>query len=163
MAKAKKTQKTSTGLAPLWSSSWPDFDRVFENFRRDLEKSFSSFPSFSAAKFPKLPETSCDIIDEGSNFVVKVDMPGVKKNEIDLNVTENSIEISAKHKEEAEEKRKNYLRKERSHLSYFRTVPLPDKVVSSKTTAKLTDGVLNITLPKEKPTPRPTKRSVSIQ
>ncbi len=164
MAKAKKTsKKSSTGLAPLWTSGWPNLDRVFENFRHDLEKSLSSFPTIPMPQLPKLSETSCDIIDEGSRLVVKVDMPGVKKNEIDLNVTGNSIEISAKHKEEAEEKKKNYLRKERSQLSYFRAIPLPERVVSDKTSAKLTDGVLNITLPKERPTPKPSKRSVNIQ
>ena len=68
-----------------------------------MERAFSSFPSISV---PKIPETSCDIIDEGNQFRVKMDVPGVKKNEINLNVTDNSLEISAEHKEESEEKEK---------------------------------------------------------
>ncbi|MFB5597618.1 MAG: Hsp20/alpha crystallin family protein [Nitrosopumilaceae archaeon] len=164
MAKAKKpVKKKSPTPSPFWSSSWADIDRTFDNFRRDLEKSFASFPAITMPSFPKMPETTCDIIDEGKQLRVKVDIPGVKKNEIDLNVTDNSVEISAKHKEEEEEKKKNYLRKERSQVSYYRTIPLPEKVLSGKTKAKLTDGVLNITLPKSKPTPKPKKKSVSVQ
>jgi HSP20 family protein len=87
----------------------------------------------------------------------------VKKKDIDLNITDNSVEISAEHKEEAEEKKKNFLRKERSEVSYYRTLPLPEKIVSDKATAKLTDGILNIVLPKSRPTPTPKKKSITIQ
>ena len=112
--------------------------------------------------FPKMPETSCDVIDEGKQLLIKADVPGIKKNEIDLNVTDNSIEISAEHKAEKEEKKKNYLRKERSQVSYYRTVPLPEKVKSSQAKAKLTDGVLTVTIPKTKPTPKPKKKSIRV-
>lgn len=103
------------------------------------------------------------MVDEGKQFKVTMDVPGVKKNEIKLNVTENSLEVSAQHKEESEEKKKNYLQKERSQVSFYRTLPLPDKVVSGNTKAKLTDGVLEIILPKIKPTSKPKKRTVSVQ
>ncbi|MFB5609908.1 MAG: Hsp20/alpha crystallin family protein, partial [Nitrosarchaeum sp.] len=107
--------------------------------------------------------TSCDVIDEGSQFRVKMDVPGIKKNEIKLNVTENSIEVSAEHKEESEKKKTNYLRKERSHVSYYRSLPLSEKILSDKVSAKLTDGVLDIVLPKSKPTETQKKKSVSVQ
>ena len=144
----------------IWSSSWEDIDKSIENLRKDMEKAFSSFPSIT---MPKMSETSCDVIDEGNQFRVKMDVPGVKKNEISLNVTDNSLEVSAEHKEESEEKKKNYLRKERSHISYYRTLPMSEEVVSGKVKAKLTDGVLDIILPKTKPTKIQRKKSVSIQ
>ena len=133
-----------------------------------MEKSFSSFPSFrfpsiAMPPMPKFPETTCDVIDEGKQLRVKMDVPGVKKNEIDLNVTDNSIEISAGHKEDKEQKKKNFLRKERSEVSYYRTIPLPEKVHSGKAKAKLSDGVLDVTLPKITPTAKPKKRSVHVQ
>ncbi len=163
MAKIKKASKKKVpGLIPSWGSSWVEMDRAFGNFRRDLEKSFSSFPSITIPSFPKIPETTCDVIDEGKQLLIKVDIPGVKKNEIDLNVTDNSIEISAEHKAEKEEKKKNYLRKERSQVSYYRTVPLPEKVKSSQAKAKLLDGVLAITIPKAVPTPKPKKKSIRV-
>ena len=76
-----------------------EFDRVFENFRNDLEKSFSSFPRIDFSSFPKLAQSGCDVIDEGNQFRMKMNMPGLKKNEIKLNVTDNSIEVIGEHKE----------------------------------------------------------------
>jgi len=152
--------KKSTELAPAWSFDWPSFDRAFDNFRREFERSFASFPAISAAH--RAPAT-CDIVDEGDKYAIKLDMPGIKKNEIKLNVFDNSLEVSAQHKEEEEEKKKNYVRKERSEVSYYRTIPLPEKIVSGKAQAKLSDGVLNITVPKSTPSPKPQSTEISVQ
>ena len=107
MAKSKNPPKKSTGIAPFLTSSWMDIDRSIDNLRKDMEKAFSSFPSIS---MPKMPEAFCDVMDEGNQFRVKMDIPGVNKKDIKLNVTDNSLEISAEHKEESEEKKKNYLK-----------------------------------------------------
>ena len=160
MAETKNPPKKSTGITPFWTSSWTDIDRSIENLRKDMEKTFSSFPS---THMPKMSQTSCDVIDEGNQFRVKMDVPGIKKNEVKLNVTDNSLEVSAEHKEESEEKKKNYLRKERSQVSYYRSLPLSEKIIAGKVMAKLTDGVLDVTLPKSKPTEIQKKKSISIQ
>jgi len=65
--------------------------------------------------------------------------------------------------ESSEEEKKNYLRKERSEVSYYGTLPLQENVASDKVKAKMTDGVLEVILPKTKPTPKPKKRSVTVQ
>jgi HSP20 family protein len=160
MTETKITPKKSTGIAPFWTSSWADMDKSIENLRRDMEKTFSSFPSIH---MPKMSQTSCDVIDEGNQFRVKMDVPGIKKNEVSLNVTDNSLEVSAEHKEESEEKKKNYLRKERSQVSFYRSLPLSEKINADKVIAKLTDGVLDITLPKSKPTEIQKKKTVLVQ
>ena len=174
--KSKTQRKPATTSLPSVPSSlhstWDELDRAMQNFRQDMERAFERpfsfhrphFPEIpSFPEFPKMPETSCDVIDEGNQLRVKMDVPGVKKNEISLNVTDNSIEMKAGHKESSEEKKKNYLRKERSEVSYYRTLPLPENVVSGKAKAKMTDGVLEVILPKEKPTPKPKKRSISVE
>jgi HSP20 family protein len=160
MVKDEAKQKT-TELVPVWPFNWSSLDRAFDGFRRELEKSFASFPAFPS--MPKISQISCDIVDEGDKYVIKTDMPGIKKDEVKLNVSDNSLEISVQHKEEEEEKKKNYVRKERSEISYYRTLPLPEKVVSVKTQAKLTDGVLNITIPKAVPTPKPKSKNIQVQ
>ncbi|MGD2107616.1 MAG: Hsp20 family protein [Nitrosopumilaceae archaeon] len=116
MAISKKPAKKSEPVA-LWKSRLTDMDRVFDNFRRDLEKSFAAFPEISFPRFQGILETSCDIVDEVNQLRVTMDMPGIKKNEIEVNVTDNAIEVTGEHKEE--EKKKNYLRKERHHISYY--------------------------------------------
>lgn len=161
MAKSKDKSK-ETSIAPF-ASSWADVDKTIENFRKEMEHAFSSFPSIQLPSFPKMSQTSCDVIDEGKHLRIKMNVPGIKKDEISLNVTDNSLELSAEHKEESEEKKKNFLRKERSQVSYYRTLPLPEKVVSGRVSAKLSDGVLDIILPKATPAPEAKKKSVSVQ
>jgi len=158
MSKTKKLTKTNSAVTTSGISNWLDIDRSIDNLRKELEKAFSSFPSLS---MPTVPHTSCDVIDEGNQFRIKMNAPGIKKNEIKLNVTDNSVEVTGEHKEE--EKKKNYLRKERHSISYYQTIPLSEKILPDQVKAKLTDGVLDITLPKIKPTPTPKKRSVNIQ
>lgn len=155
---AKKLAKSSSAVTPSLTSNWFDIDKSINNLRQEMEKAFSSFPSIS---MPKMPPTSCDIIDEGNQFRVKMDMPGIKKKDLKLNVTDNSIEVTGEHKEE--EKKKNYLRKERHSVSYYQTIPLSEKILPDKVKAKLTDGVLEVTLPKNKPTPTPKKKFVNVQ
>ena len=167
MAKTKSKKSQTRGLTPYWGPSWADMENSIENFKKDMEKSFTSFPSFkmpslSVPQMPKFPEASCDVIDEGKQLRVKMDVPGVKKNDVELNVTDNSLEIKAGHKESKEEKKKNFLRKERSEVSYYRTIPLPEKVQSGKAKAKLTDGVLDVVIPKITPTAVPKKRSIRV-
>jgi HSP20 family protein len=143
--------------------SFSGFDRVFDNFRKDMEKSFLSFPRMEIPSFLKLQESSCDVIDEGKQLRVKMNVPGVTKKDVNLNVTDNSLEVSAEHKEESEEKKKNFIRKELSQVSYYRTLPLPDKISSGKVRAKLSDGVLEVILPKSKPTSIQKKKSIKVQ
>jgi HSP20 family protein len=160
----KDENKQKTELATGWPFNWSNLDRTFDDFRREFEKSLTAFPNFPGFKaMPRVSSLSCDIVDEGDKYVIKAEIPGVKKDEIKLNVFDNSLEISAQHKEEEEEKKKNYLRKERSEISYYRVLPLPEKVFSDKTQAKLTDGVLNIILPKTAPTTKPKSTSVHVQ
>jgi len=159
MAKKPVKKLVSAPQLPHFS----DFDRVFDNFRRDLEKSFFSFPRIDFPSFPKFQESTCDVIDEGKQFRVKVNVPGVTKKDIVLNVSDNAMEIHAEHREKSEEKKKNYLRKERSEISYDRVLPLPEKIVQGKVKSKLVDGVLEITLPKSKPTSVKKKKSIKVR
>ncbi len=162
MAKAKKSiKKRFPSLTPQSLFDWSNMDMAFDNFRREFQNALNSFRAMP--QFTPTITTTCDVIDEGDRFVIRVDLPGIRKKDIDLNVTDNSIEISASHKEEESEKRKNYLWKERSDVSYYRLLPLPEKVISGKTKAKLTDSTLNVTIPKATPTPKPKKKSVTIQ
>lgn len=168
MVKGNSKKTPPRGLTPYWGPSWDDMEKSIENFKKDLEKSFATFPSFrvpslAVPKMSQFPETSCDVIDEGGQLRVKMNIPGIKKNEVKLNVADNSIEITAGHKEAKEDKKKNYLRKERSEVSYYRTLPLPEKVYSGKAKAKLNDGVLEVVLPKITPTSKPQKRLIHVQ
>jgi HSP20 family protein len=159
-----KDIKQKTELAPSWPFNWSNLDRTFDDFRKEFERALTAFPSFPGFRtMSRVSSLSCDMVDEGDKYIVKAELPGVKKDEIKLNVFDNSLEISAQHKEEEEEKKKNYIRKERSEISYYRVLPIPDKILSDKTQAKLIDGVLNITLLKATPTTKPKSASIQVQ
>jgi len=161
MDKPKKSETSEPSIVPFWRQGWTELDRVFDNFRKDFERTLwfpaMSFPSFSVSSL------SCDVADEGDRYVITTEMPGVSKQDVKLNVSDNTVEISAEHKEEEEEKKKNYVRKERKSVSYHRTLPLPEKVDSSKATAKLNNGILTVEIGKVNPTPKPKRASIPVQ
>lgn len=96
-------------------------------------------------------------------FVVTADLPGMEKDEVGINILDSELEISAEHKESKEEKKEDYISKERSQVRYRRTIALPNEIVGSKVTAKMTNGILTIDLPKKNPAKTEESLSVKIQ
>ena len=145
----------------FWNMPLALNDLFSDNLGMDFEKFFNHFharPLF----FPRTISTSCDIEDLGKELLVKVDLPGITKKDIKLDISENSVEISARHKDESKKNNKNFLKKERTELSYYRVLPLPVKVLSAKAKAKLSDGILSVIIPKVNPT-KQKKNSITIE
>lgn len=157
-----KSDTQEHSVVPFWRQNWADLDRVFDNFRREFERTVSSFPALNLPPM-SMASMSCDVLDEGDRYIIHAEMPGVEKKDVKLNVSDNSAEIAVEHKEESEEKRKDYLRKERKAISYYRKLPLPEKVDSSKAQAKLSNGVLSVEIPKVNPTPKPKSKDIPVQ
>jgi len=152
----------SHSMEPSFRTGWPELDRVFDVLSRDFDRAFPTFP-LVRSPFTSISSFPYDMVDEGDKFVIKAEMPGVNKEDIKLNLTENNIEISAEHREAEEETKKNYLRRERREISYQRSFPFPERVDPSKTKAKLENGILNIEVPKVTPTPQPKSTSVPVE
>ena len=151
-------------LMPFWCSGF-ELDKVFDNFKKDFEQMLTPTLGTRPSLFPNMFESSmaCNLVDEGDKFVITADMPRIRKEEINLNVGDDYIEISAEHKESEEEKKKKYIRKEQTEISINRRMPLPEKVKSTNVKAKLDHGVLTIALPKENPTPQPKSTKIEIE
>ena len=91
-----------------------------------------------------------DIKETENSVIASVEVPGVEKKDIELNVTENSIEVKVEKKAEKEVKEKgSYSYKSRSH-SFYRALPLPAEVKSSEAKAEYKNGVLTVEIPKVK-------------
>jgi HSP20 family protein len=149
-------------IVPFWRSGFDDLDRVFDNFKKDFEGLIS--PSFVTKPLHIFESTpACDLVDEGDKFVITADMPRIKKEEINLDVGDDYIDISAEHKESEEEKKKKYIRKEHREFSIHRRMSLPDRVKPSDVKAKLNNGILTIEIPKEKPTPQPKTTKIKVE
>lgn len=89
-----------------------------------------------------------DVEERGNDIVVTADMPGMDKDDIRINVTdENVLEISAEKKAEAKKAEKGYVRHERTYNRYYRAIRLPVPVDKTKAKASYKDGVLEVTMP----------------
>jgi len=95
-------------------------------------------------------EPRVDIEDQGSYLVLYMDMPGFRKNEIKIIITEDFVEVKAEKGEERvrEEESKRYLQRERVYKRAYKRVELPVKVRTDNARARLEDGVLIVYLPK---------------
>lgn len=93
---------------------------------------------------------SIDLSESDESLEVKMDLPGIKPEEIDIEVTGDTLRIRGERKEEKEEKGKTYHRIERRSGSFSRSLRLPCTVKEDKVAAEYHDGVLSIMLPKTK-------------
>jgi HSP20 family protein len=91
-----------------------------------------------------------DIAETPESVVIKAEVPGVNPKEIEVSVNENTLTLRGEKKDEKEEKGKNFHRIERSYGAFSRTITLPCPVDGTKAEAESRDGVLAITLPKQK-------------
>jgi HSP20 family protein len=103
-----------------------------------------------------------DITEDEKEYVIKAELPDVKKEDIKLTVEDNVMTISGERKYEKEEKGKKYHRVERAYGSFMRSFTLPEAADGSKVSAEYKDGVLNVRLPKsEKAKPKSIEVKVS--
>jgi len=89
-----------------------------------------------------------DLFEDKDDIVVKAELPGIEKNDIDVNLTDHTLTIRAEKKKQNEIKEEHYYRSERSYGSFTRTLELPAGVQRDKVTANYNNGVLEIRLPK---------------
>lgn len=91
-----------------------------------------------------------EMLDKGKDYQIKAEIPGVKKENLDINVDKNYLTINAEKKEETTEEDRAYKKTEFRYGTYSRTVYFPEEIDVEKTEAKLEDGILKIDAPKRK-------------
>lgn len=139
------------------------FDRWFENFIPGglLRSRRSEWPSWGELTAPfeaRMPKV--DVIDRDEEVMVRAEIPGVDKNDLDVTVADNVVTIKAESKQEKKEEKGDYYRCEISRGAFARTIALPHNVDASGAKAKFKDGVLELTLPKTEKTKR---RSIKVE
>jgi HSP20 family protein len=122
----------------------------WEPFFRDLEKYF--FDEDLVPLFPtlKISEIAADIWEDEKNVYVDLALPGINIENVDIEVEDNILKVSGKAEEKKEEKKENYYRKEIRRGAFQKVLHLPAKVSEEGASATYKDGILHITLPKEK-------------
>ena len=122
-----------------------EFDRMFDQ------------PGWRAFRWPALRDRTAaevaawspqvDVFERDNRLVTKVDLPGLKKEDVKVEIADGRLTITGERKTEAEEKKENYYRCEREYGSFYRAVPLPEGVNTGDVQATFTDGVLEVTVP----------------
>ncbi|WP_297508648.1 Hsp20/alpha crystallin family protein [Thermococcus sp.] len=107
-------------------------------------------------------EPFADIFDKGDRFVITVELPGVRKEDIKLRVTEDTVYIEAQVRREKELEREGAIRIERYYSGYRRVIRLPEEVIPEKAKARYNNGVLEIEIPKKRPS-KPEKEGFEVK
>ncbi len=133
----------------------------FEEMRRMQERLNRLFEEFT--RMPELREVRLtmpiDVIDEGDQIRVVADVPGFRKEDIEVYFENGDIVIKAERREETEEKGRDYIRKERRMGRFYRRIPLPADVDTEGVKARYANGVLEVILPRK----RRDRKSIPIE
>ncbi|RLJ71040.1 heat shock protein Hsp20 [Hydrogenivirga caldilitoris] len=126
---------------------WTPFAEL-ERIRREFDRLLEDVFPVSEKEQALIPPV--DVYETDSEVVIKAELPGVKKEDIDVTIKENTVHLKAERKEEKEEKTENIHRVERYYGVIERVIPLPTEVKTEEAKAEYKDGVLEIRVPKVK-------------
>jgi HSP20 family protein len=115
-------------------------DDLFE----DLFREFFATPETGVGPL----EPAAEVAESDGDVIVKLEVPGVEKDQLHVSVTEDEVTVRGETRKETEEKKKNYYRQEIRYGAFQRTMALPAEVDPAKASAELKDGMLKLTLPK---------------
>jgi HSP20 family protein len=130
-------------------TGWPGFGRL-SDLRDEIDRLFES-PLTELTRTSQLLSgwtPALDVYEDKENFTVKAELPGMKKEEIEVSLHEGMLSISGERKSESKHEDAEVYRTERFFGRFQRTVNLPAAVAAEKVKAAYQDGVLTITLPK---------------
>ena len=133
---------------------------MMRRFTKDMERLFEDFQGFGfpnffrtdVLRFPTefknvawIPQI--EVLQNNGQFMVRADLPGLTKDDVKIEVTDNVMTISGERKEENEEKREGFYRSERRYGSFYRQILLPEGANTDNAVATFSNGVLEITMP----------------
>ena len=123
------------------------FDNLEKNLFGDFMSNFSQFGT--------------DIVDQGDQFVLQAELPGFDRKDISIDIINSFLTIRAEHREDREETKNSFVRRERRYGSFSRGFDVTG-IKTSEIKAKYENGILELNLPKAEPTPEPKARKIDI-
>lgn len=148
--------------------------QMMRRFTKNMERLFEDFqgfgfPTFFKTDFPPfrmefdnvqwVPQI--EVLQNNGQFMVRADLPGLTKDDVKVEVTDDLLTLSGERKEEKEEKREGFYRSERSYGSFYRQIPLPEGAMTENAKATFEKGVLEITIPASKVEPSTRKLEIT--
>ena len=154
-------------------------DNIFDTFRRDIEDTMMPWSSsLWGWRVPSLLTTEeddqdqtmvrmpiFDMVNKEDRYELKIEIPGIEKENVKVKATKDSVEISGEQskEEESQDGTKRFVYNERSYSSFYRKIPIPEEILSSKVSAKMSNGILHIEIPKKNPTTLEEGTTVEIK
>ncbi|MFW5946006.1 MAG: Hsp20/alpha crystallin family protein [Candidatus Natronoplasma sp.] len=129
-------------------SPFQEMDSIFEDLDRTLDRFFGR-PLRERARREGMRAPALDMRDIGEKYLIEAEIPGIDKDDIEIELRDGSMVIQAETTEETEEEGEDYLRKERGYRSFYRQLPVPEEVEEDEIKAELKQGILTIDLPKK--------------
>jgi HSP20 family protein len=120
------------------------FDRLFDEWLDGRERAWTP---------------AVDVVREDGHLVVRADLPGIKPEEVKIEVEDDILTVSGEHRESKEEKDKHYVRRERRYGSFSRSMTLPKGITVKDIKAETHNGVVEVTIPLPE---QPKKETVTI-
>jgi HSP20 family protein len=145
-----------------WSDPFFELENIQKQMNQLFDFSLSRGPGGDTTLLGGQWAPAVDVYDSKDNLLVKADLPGLTKDEIEVSIQENHLVLKGEKKKDHEIKEENYFKTERYYGSFFRTIPLPSEIDAAKVEAKYQDGVLTLTLPKKEEA-KPKQITINVQ
>jgi len=138
---------------------------LMKRFSEEMDRLFGDFGLGRGLVPPALMNVACanwspqvEMFERDGELVVRADLPGLKKDDVKVEFTDDGLAIEGERRAEREEKGEGYYRSERSYGNFYRLLPLPDGVNPEDASAKFQNGVLEVTMPARKKMTRAKKK-----
>jgi HSP20 family protein len=142
-----------------------EMDRLFADFNFGRDWLAPSLGDLAPRGFGDIGQTlwspQVEMFERDGQLIVRADLPGLTRDDVKVEVTDNSINLSGERKSEREEKDAGYYRSERSYGSFYRSIPLPEGVNADDANATFKNGVLEIAM--AAPQAKPRGRQLEIK
>lgn len=128
----------ATGL-----TRWRPFAEL-EDLRGRIDRMSTDIENGEARRW----NLALDVIERDDKYVLRANIPGIKPDEVKIEVEDDVLTVSGEHEESEEERKGNYVRRERRYGSFSRSVTLPKGVTADEVEARIQDGVVEVSIPK---------------
>jgi len=182
MSNQNTGKKNGSGIVPSRGSSTQqlahrnpthlanNLDRMLEDFRTSFNQLMTPLvtspwiadPLYASALIPDWTETSMamlparypvlDVVDEGDYYTVTAELPGFNKENVDIQVGDDTLQLTAQMESEQKSAGKRYVSHERAYSSFQRAIQFPEHVFANKVEGTMKDGILSLRIPKKEPT-----------
>lgn len=161
MGKKTRKQEMKPAQPARTLSPFEEMEHLFDQYLHGgwMRPMRFDWPAFREAVLPEFRFPKVDVVDREDEVVVKAEVPGVAREDLDVSVSDDSVTIKGVTSHEEKEEKGDYYRCEISRGSFSRTVALPATVDGARAKAEFRDGVLELTLPK---VTKATRHSIKV-